>query len=108
MPAKKRSPSKADKDPKIIAVKKLRDEVIALDPESEEWKEKVGKTCAGLFRCYKGNDDACLKRIHSDLEKLKKEGPKAKKGAGKARRRSKSRSKSRGRSRSRSKSKSRR
>ena len=101
---KKRSPSKADKDPKIIEIKKLRDSIAD--------KEAAGMACKGLFACYKSGDHTvCLKKMKDDLLALKakesgpaKESAKKAKGAsgGKAKkRRSKSRGKSRGRSRGR-------
>jgi hypothetical protein len=97
---KKRSPSKADRDPKIIAIKALRDSIAD--------KEAAGMACKGLFACYKSGDHtACLKKMHDDLTALKaKESgsapAKKAKGAGKRRSKSKSRSKSRGRGRGRS------
>jgi hypothetical protein len=89
---KKRSPSKADRDPKIIAIKALRDSIAD--------KEAAGMACKGLFACYKSGDHSvCLKKMHDDLTALKaKEGKKAKGAAGgKPKRRSRSRSKSRSR-----------
>lgn len=95
---KKRSPSKADRDPKIIAIKALRDSIAD--------KEAAGMACKGLFACYKSGDHSvCLKKMHDDLTALKaKEGKAKAKGAagGKAKRRSRSRSRSKSRSRSRS------
>lgn len=98
---KKRSPSKADRDPKIIAIKALRDTIAD--------KEAAGLACKGLFACYKSGDNSeCLKKIHDALMALKaKEGSAKKaKGAGsasggKAKRRGRSRARSRSRSKSR-------
>jgi hypothetical protein len=89
---KKRSPSKSDRDPKIVAIKALRDSIAD--------KEAAGMACKGLFACYKSGDHSvCLKKMHDDLTALKaKEGKKAKGVAGgKPKRRSRSRSKSRSR-----------
>lgn len=96
---KKRSPSKADRDPKIIAIKALRDSI--------QDKEAAGMACKGLFACYKSGDHTeCLKKMHDDLTALKakegKEGKKAKGASGgKTKRRSRSKSRSRSRSRGR-------
>jgi hypothetical protein len=88
---KKRSLSKADRDPKIVAIKALRDSIAD--------KEAAGAACKGLFACYKSGDHtACLKKIHDDLTalKAKEDGGSAKKtkGASGGKARSRSRSKS--------------
>lgn len=98
---KKRSPSKADRDPVIIKVKALRDSIAD--------KEAAGEACKGLYKCYKGADKACLERIMKKLNELKakedagdkKAAAKPKAGGGKARSRSRSRGRARSRSRGR-------
>ena len=88
---KKRSPSKADRDPKIVAIKALRDSIAD--------KEAAGLACKGLFACYKsGDNSACLKKMHDALTALKAKESKTK-GAGPSKRRGRSRSRSRSRSR---------
>jgi hypothetical protein len=86
-----RSPSKADQDPDIIAIKQLRDSIAD--------KEKAGEACAGMYRCQKTADKKCLEGIKTKLLKLKAS---AATGGGKKKR---TKSKSRGRSRSRSRGK---
>lgn len=94
MPPKKRSQSKADRDPVIIEIKALRDSIAN--------KEAAGEACKGLFKCYKdpkGNKE-CLATIRTKLEKLKaaEAGPtKASKSKGGRRSRSRSRSRSKSR-----------
>jgi hypothetical protein len=86
--ARKRSPSQADRDPEIIAIKQLRDSIAD--------KEAAGEACKGMYQCHKKADKACLDKIKATLTKLK-----AKSGGGKKK------SKARGRSRTRSRSRSR-
>lgn len=94
---KKRSPSKADKDPKILDIKALRDSIAD--------KEAAGNACKGLYKCYKSGDHtACLAKMRADLLALKaKEGKSKAKGAdgGRVKRRSRSRARSKSRSKSR-------
>ncbi len=89
---RKRSPSKADKDEKIIAIKKLRDSIAD--------KEAAGQACKGMYKCHKTADKKCLDGIVSKLNKLKE-----KSGGGYGKKRSSSKRRGRSRSRSRSRGK---
>lgn len=88
---KVRSPSKSDRDPKVIEIKALRDSI--------QDKEAANEACKGMYKCAKLADKACLESIIKKLTALKakeaKEKPAPQKSGGRSRSRSRKRSKSR-------------